>query len=586
MVGNLKSIINDNTSDISALQASVTNLGTSVTNLGTYKVAQPLDGNNQPTNGTSGQSLRTKGDGTTEWADVGLPTDAQTAQAVSDWLDAHPEATTTVQDGSLTEAKFSNALKLKIFKGYVTPQMFGAVGDGTTDDTIAFTNFVNASGYHLIPEGTYYIDGMFLPSIRLVGANKSKCILKCKSVNSNGDFLTFDNSAYSMMESLSIDANHLPCNAIGLVKSVTSGAYGINITLSDLLVYNAGKDGIKIHLSAKSCRLHRVIVKHCGAWGIEAIGTDGDITECYVSYCKNGIYIGENCQLTGGKVFCVPYPISSGDSNTHYAYHITHRCNVNNFDIQQEENGTTACIYVEGDNNTIHGRIDSTNGDYLLLAEKSSGNDISINAWESTLPGYGAGKHAIVVPDSCLFNKINIQESMYYGYKYTLENRSGIIPIFNTGEQNGVSMVKPHTNETISNVTFYGDNSHEYSDNIYIITAKHTAGTNTSASVRLKFTASKTGVVNIIAQVKPNTEPTEVTKFTYFLDLFNSTMSSGVPKLTNSYYMSSAYGGILALKSNVVAGTVYTIVIGSRAYSPDAEIDTTFTVTDVKIMIS
>lgn len=83
-------------------------VGDLVTNLGTHKVAQPLDGNNRPTNGTSGQSLRTKGDGTTEWADVGLPTDAQTAQAVSDWLDAHPEATTTVQDESITNAKIQD----------------------------------------------------------------------------------------------------------------------------------------------------------------------------------------------------------------------------------------------------------------------------------------------------------------------------------------------------------------------------------------------------------------------------------------------------------------------------------------------
>ena len=60
--------------------------------------------------GTSGQSLRTKGDGTTEWADVGLPTDAQTATAVTAWLNAHPEATTTVPDGSISKAKLATAL--------------------------------------------------------------------------------------------------------------------------------------------------------------------------------------------------------------------------------------------------------------------------------------------------------------------------------------------------------------------------------------------------------------------------------------------------------------------------------------------
>lgn len=101
------------------------------------KVNNPLDANNQVTHGTSGQILRTKGNGATEWADVGLPTDEQTTEAVNAWLDAHPEATTTVVDGSLTEAKLSNELKRKINKEYVTPEMFGAVGDGVADDTDA-----------------------------------------------------------------------------------------------------------------------------------------------------------------------------------------------------------------------------------------------------------------------------------------------------------------------------------------------------------------------------------------------------------------------------------------------------------------
>lgn len=54
------------------------------------------------------------------------------------WLTEHPEATTTVQDYSLTINKMViGAL------GYVTPEMFGAVGDGETDDTKAIQNTIN-----------------------------------------------------------------------------------------------------------------------------------------------------------------------------------------------------------------------------------------------------------------------------------------------------------------------------------------------------------------------------------------------------------------------------------------------------------
>lgn len=93
------------------------------------KVNIPRDLHNQPTNGTAGQVLRTNGDGSTEWAYVGLPTDEQTQEAITEWLEDHPEATTTVQDGSLTLHKF------KIGElPFVTPEMFGAKGDGETDD--------------------------------------------------------------------------------------------------------------------------------------------------------------------------------------------------------------------------------------------------------------------------------------------------------------------------------------------------------------------------------------------------------------------------------------------------------------------
>ena len=65
-------------------------------------------------------------------------------QQVNEWLDKHPEATTTVQDGSLTEAKMHPDFLPYIKNGYVTPEMFGAVGDGKTDDTLAIKNAIDS----------------------------------------------------------------------------------------------------------------------------------------------------------------------------------------------------------------------------------------------------------------------------------------------------------------------------------------------------------------------------------------------------------------------------------------------------------
>ena len=84
-------------------------------------------------------------------------------QQVNNWLDKHPEATTTVQDNSLISNKMHESFwnDERIKQNYVTPQMFGAKADGITDDTEAIVKaneFLNGKGGTLLfPTGTYLI---------------------------------------------------------------------------------------------------------------------------------------------------------------------------------------------------------------------------------------------------------------------------------------------------------------------------------------------------------------------------------------------------------------------------------------------
>lgn len=50
-------------------------------------------------------------DGVVEWVEVGQPTDEQTESAVTKWLDKHPEATTTVQEGSIGLKQISDEMQ-------------------------------------------------------------------------------------------------------------------------------------------------------------------------------------------------------------------------------------------------------------------------------------------------------------------------------------------------------------------------------------------------------------------------------------------------------------------------------------------
>lgn len=88
--------------------------------------------------------------------------------AVAAWLAAHPEATTTVEDGSLTQAKFSALLKKQAIKDYGTPEMEGAVGNGTTDDTTAFQNAINNYGTIVLTQKYKLTQTIRVPSHRTV----------------------------------------------------------------------------------------------------------------------------------------------------------------------------------------------------------------------------------------------------------------------------------------------------------------------------------------------------------------------------------------------------------------------------------
>ncbi|MGN0508125.1 MAG: glycosyl hydrolase family 28-related protein, partial [Ruminococcus sp.] len=72
---------------------------------------------------------------------IDLEFDNKINVSLEEYLNAHPELTTTVQDGAITEKKLDFKLLSKL--SFVTPQMFGAKGDGKTDDTKAINSAVD-----------------------------------------------------------------------------------------------------------------------------------------------------------------------------------------------------------------------------------------------------------------------------------------------------------------------------------------------------------------------------------------------------------------------------------------------------------
>ena len=157
-----------------------------------------------------------------------------TQEEVEEFLKKHPEYMTTVKDKSLTAEKFTDDLALRTLKDYVTPQMFGAKGDGVTDDTEAIQNAVNNGKVILFPSGVYNVTNtIFIPSERKIVGEQST--ISCNVSNVEAIFATEKNSTMISFENIHITGN---MGVMGKGKATTIGIYFLEnshyITIKDV----------------------------------------------------------------------------------------------------------------------------------------------------------------------------------------------------------------------------------------------------------------------------------------------------------------------------------------------------------------
>lgn len=124
---------------------------------------------------------------------------------VDAWLDEHPEATTSVQDYSLTLKKLVTGTL-----GYVTPEMFGAKGDGITDDTEAIEAALAFSKDYSVevkfPAKVYATTGIELEAGMFIDFDMT--VLKALSEDSVIFIDDTNNQKGGSVKNLIIDHNH------------------------------------------------------------------------------------------------------------------------------------------------------------------------------------------------------------------------------------------------------------------------------------------------------------------------------------------------------------------------------------------
>lgn len=117
------------------------------------KIAEPKS------DGTNGQVLTTDGNGGRTWKTIAAADPAVIGEAVSDWLTDHPEATTTVADGSITEQKLASSVAQKV---NAVTQLSDEI-DGMQDDIEEIAESVKIASTNLISgpitSGYYWTNG-------------------------------------------------------------------------------------------------------------------------------------------------------------------------------------------------------------------------------------------------------------------------------------------------------------------------------------------------------------------------------------------------------------------------------------------
>lgn len=236
---------------------------------------------------------------------------------INNWLNDHPEATTTVQDKSLSIDKMIVGTL-----GYVTPEMFGAVGDGVTDDVEPLETALNYSitnHLELVLSKKYIVSrGIEIRGkngIRIVGNafgyyfdTETLPAIKCSESFNDGFLIKFNGCSDISIKGI----NFVGCAADRIIGIFIKDSSFSLIEDNNIIKFRKG-----IHLSYSG--LNKIIrntisICYCAC---DAIGSgDSQYTDNYINSCSfsdenddpemgTGIAIragSSHVNITGGKI--------------------------------------------------------------------------------------------------------------------------------------------------------------------------------------------------------------------------------------------------------------------------------------------
>ena len=181
----------------------------------------------------------------------------------------------------------------EVTESFVRPEDFGAVGDGVTDDTVAFQAAIdacstqNGSKTILLSQKTYVVGGLNLKRYtRIIGCGWKSSFLKVLS-GFNGDLLSIidQNANYVQLKDFCIlgDKDNNTCaNGIYMNRQGAIGESDENWRAADawciienVRITNMYGNGIN-HYRGRECRFNNLNVSNCGGYGLFLQGSDNN----------------------------------------------------------------------------------------------------------------------------------------------------------------------------------------------------------------------------------------------------------------------------------------------------------------------
>ena len=289
-------------------------------------------------NGSNGQVLTSNGTSTPTWETPEQISGTAVTQAVEDWLENNPQVFLNVENKSITESKFANnALR------YISPFMFGAIGDGEISDDEALQNAIDyAITNNIILDGkgqTFAIEGLITPPwatasfpIKGIYANGSITI-------KNMNLFVKNNSAQGT------SALHIRCVEGQKIIIDNVNINGNRLNNSSSVTGDGNMTGIKVCTRVKGYKIDGgdITIKNCyikdcytDAIGTAALNyTNLTIENCvFESNGRNGITDNAlnsrliNCSFINNGVRTLPktqYEVEP-ESAVHYTHKIIENC--------------------------------------------------------------------------------------------------------------------------------------------------------------------------------------------------------------------------------------------------------------------